>query len=219
MRDNDLFEPYSLGSLTLSNRIVLAPLTRNRAGAGFVPSELAADLLCSARLGRPADLRGDAGFAAGPGLPGHARHLQPGADRRLAQGDRCRPCQGRADLPAAVARRARLARRPAGERRRAGGAFGHPGQDQDLRQQRLHRSLRAAGAGARTRFPGIVKDFRRAAANAIAAGFDGVEIHGANGYLLDQFAKDGANVRTDAYGGSIENRARLTAGGHGRRRQ
>jgi N-ethylmaleimide reductase len=57
--------------------------------------------------------------------------------------------------------------------------------------------------------PGIVVDFRRAAANAVAAGFDGVEIHGANGYLLDQFAKDGANTRTDAYGGSIENRARL----------
>src|SRR5690606_37267406 len=58
--------------------------------------------------------------------------------------------------------------------------------------------------------PGIVNDFRQAAANAIAAGFDGVEIHGANGYLLDQFLKDGANVRTDAYGGSVENRARLT---------
>ncbi|MBJ7264847.1 MAG: alkene reductase, partial [Burkholderiaceae bacterium] len=58
--------------------------------------------------------------------------------------------------------------------------------------------------------PGIVEDYRRAAANALAAGFDGVEIHAANGYLLDQFLKDGANVRTDAYGGSIENRARLT---------
>ena len=57
--------------------------------------------------------------------------------------------------------------------------------------------------------PGIIDDFKRATANAIAAGFDGVEIHGANGYLLDQFAKDGTNKRTDAYGGSIENRAKL----------
>lgn len=57
--------------------------------------------------------------------------------------------------------------------------------------------------------PGIVNDFRQAPANAITAGFDGVEIHGANGYLLEQFIKDGANQRTDAYGGSIENRARL----------
>ncbi len=56
---------------------------------------------------------------------------------------------------------------------------------------------------------GVVEDFRRAAANAQAAGFDGVELHGANGYLLDQFLQDGSNVRTDQYGGSIENRARL----------
>ncbi|KAK0340584.1 hypothetical protein LTR94_029927, partial [Friedmanniomyces endolithicus] len=55
----------------------------------------------------------------------------------------------------------------------------------------------------------IVEEFRSAASNAKAAGFDGVEVHGANGYLLDQFAKDGANQRSDAYGGSIENRARL----------
>ena len=57
--------------------------------------------------------------------------------------------------------------------------------------------------------PGIVQDYRHAARNAIASGFDGVEIHAANGYLIDQFLKTGANQRTDAYGGSIENRARL----------
>jgi len=57
--------------------------------------------------------------------------------------------------------------------------------------------------------PGIVEDYRRAAVNALAAGFDGVEVHGANGYLLDQFLEDKTNQRTDEYGGSIENRARL----------
>src|SRR5450830_706802 len=57
--------------------------------------------------------------------------------------------------------------------------------------------------------PGIVDDYRRAARAAITAGFDGVEIHAANGYLIDQFLKTGSNHRTDAYGGSIENRARL----------
>lgn len=57
--------------------------------------------------------------------------------------------------------------------------------------------------------PGIVESFRQAAANAMSAGFDGVEVHGANGYLLEQFIKDGANQRADAYGGSVENRARL----------
>src|SRR5207244_1607723 len=61
-----------------------------------------------------------------------------------------------------------------------------------------------------TELPGIVHDFRHAARHAIStAGFDGVEVHGANGYLLDQFLKTGANKRTDDYGGSIENRARL----------
>lgn len=57
--------------------------------------------------------------------------------------------------------------------------------------------------------PGIIDEFRRGAERAKAAGFDGVEIHGANGYLLDQFLQDGSNKRTDAYGGSVENRARL----------
>jgi len=57
--------------------------------------------------------------------------------------------------------------------------------------------------------PGIVADYKRAAENALAAGFDGVEVHGANGYLLDQFLEDKVNHRTDTYGGSIENRARL----------
>ena len=57
--------------------------------------------------------------------------------------------------------------------------------------------------------PGIVEDYRKAAENALTAGFDGVEIHGANGYLLDQFLQDGTNKRSDAYGGPVENRARL----------
>jgi N-ethylmaleimide reductase len=57
--------------------------------------------------------------------------------------------------------------------------------------------------------PGIVQDYRRAAANAMAAGFDGVEVHAANGYLIDQFLRSGSNQRTDAYGGSVDNRARF----------
>ena len=91
------------------------------------------------------------------------------------------------------------------------------------RQQHLRRCIRTPRAGA-GRNPGIIESFKRAAANALEAGFDGVEVHGANGYLLDQFAKDGTNKRTDAYGGSIENRAKLmleiskVGGGRGRRR-
>jgi len=67
----------------------------------------------------------------------------------------------------------------------------------------FHRHLRARALEL-AEIAGIIDSFKRAAANALAAGFDGVEIHGANGYLLDQFAKDGANKRTDSYGGSIE---------------
>ena len=62
----------------------------------------------------------------------------------------------------------------------------------------------------RSEIPGIVEAFRKGAENAKLAGFDGVEIHGANGYLLDQFLQDGSNHRTGEYGGSVENRARLT---------
>src|SRR6202000_1887411 len=61
----------------------------------------------------------------------------------------------------------------------------------------------------RAEIPGIVEAFRHGAENAQRAGFDGVEVHGANGYLLDQFLQDGSNQRTDEYGGSVENRARL----------
>jgi N-ethylmaleimide reductase len=71
------------------------------------------------------------------------------------------------------------------------------------------RTLETPRALELSEIPGIVEQFRRAAENARAAGFDGVELHGANGYLLDQFLRDGANRRTDAYGGTIGNRARL----------
>ena len=81
-----------------------------------------------------------------------------------------------------------------------GEAFTDERQGQDTRRRARWR---------RTRLPGIVEQFRRAAENAKEAGFDGVELHGANGYLLDQFLRDGSNKRTDAYGGSIENRARF----------
>jgi N-ethylmaleimide reductase len=72
-----------------------------------------------------------------------------------------------------------------------------------LRQMVTPRALELA------ELPGIVEQYRKGAENAKAAGFDGVEIHGANGYLLDQFLRDGSNKRTDAYGGSLANRARL----------
>jgi N-ethylmaleimide reductase len=203
-----LFEPYKLGPITLSNRIVMAPLTRNRAVAGLVPNPLAVDYY---------------GQRASAGL------LVTEASQISQQG------QGYQDTPGIYSREQVAGWRKVTDRvhERGGRIFiqlWHVGRIS-------HTSLQANGgapvapsaipAKGKTfvngtfadvsapraltleEIPGIVEGFKRGAANALEAGFDGVEIHGANGYLLDQFAKDGANKRTDAYGGSIENRAKL----------
>ena len=208
MNANPLFEPYTLGALTLSNRVVMAPLTRNRAGAGFVPSEYAATYYSQ---------RASAGL------------LISEATQISQQG------QGYQDTPGIYTKAQIEGWRPVTDAVHAKGGriflqLWHVGRVS-------HVDLQANGAApvapsalqaatkvfVNNRFedasapraldieelPGIVNDFRQAAINAIAAGFDGVEIHGANGYLLDQFLKDGANIRTDTYGGSVENRARL----------
>ncbi|OCR24431.1 N-ethylmaleimide reductase [Pseudomonas syringae] len=208
MNDKTLFEPYNLGSLTLSNRIVMAPLTRNRAGAGFVPSEFAATYY---------------GQRASAGL------LISEATQISQQG------QGYQDTPGIYTQAQIEAWRAVTEAVHAKGGriflqLWHVGRVSHVDLQENGAAPVAPSAlRASTKvfvnnnfvdvsqpraleigeLAGIVKDFRQAAANAIAAGFDGVEIHGANGYLLDQFLKDGANVRTDAYGGSVENRARF----------
>ncbi len=78
-----------------------------------------------------------------------------------------------------------------------------------VRQVRPERPYVTPRALETSEIPGIVTAYRKGAENALAAGFDGVEVHGANGYLLDQFLQDGSNRRTDQYGGSLENRARL----------
>ena len=204
----NLFEPYAPGSLTLSNRVVLAPLTRNRAGAGFVPSEFAATYY---------------GQRASAGL------LISEATQISQQG------QGYQDTPGIYSQEQIDGWRKVTDAVHAKGGrmflqLWHVGRVSHVDLQENGAAPVAPSAiRAKTKtfvnngfmdvsepraltldeLPEIVNDFRRAAANAIAAGFDGVEVHGANGYLLDQFAKDGANLRTDAYGGSIENRARL----------
>ncbi|MDP9423648.1 MAG: alkene reductase [Pseudomonadota bacterium] len=203
-----LFEPYTLGSLTLSNRVVMAPLTRNRAGPGFVPGDLTAAYY---------------GQRASAGL------LISEATQISQQG------QGYQDTPGIYSQAQIDGWRKVTSAVHAKGGriflqLWHVGRVShvDLQENGVAPVAPSAIRAETKTFlnngfidvsqpraleldelPGIVEDFRKAAANAIAAGFDGVEIHGANGYLLDQFAKDGANVRTDAYGGSIENRARL----------
>ncbi len=202
-----LFDPLTVGALTLPNRIVMAPLTRCRAGAGRVPTDLNRDyyvqraeaglILTEATSVSPQGV----GYPDTPGLWSteqvagwktvtDAVHAAGG--RIFAQlwhvGRISDPIHLDGALPVAPS-----AVQPAG----------HPSLVRPKRPFVTPRAL------AIEEIPGIVADYRKAAENAITAGFDGVEIHGANGYLLDQFLQDKTNLRTDAYGGSVENRARL----------
>ena len=203
-----LFDSYTLGTIPLANRIVMAPLTRNRAAAGFVPGPFAADYY--AQRATAGLLIAEAtqvsqqgqGYQDTPGIYTDAQveGWRVVTDRVHAAGGKIflqlwhvgrishvdlQPNGGAPVAPSAIRAEAKTF---------VGNAFVDTSTPRALELDEM---------------PGIVEDFRRAAANAIRAGFDGVEVHGANGYLLDQFAKDGANHRTDAYGGSIENRARL----------
>ncbi|MDE2376245.1 alkene reductase [Bradyrhizobium sp.] len=208
-RPTKLFEPYKLGPITLANRVAMAPLTRNRAvPAGLVPGPLAAEYYgqrASAGLliteASQVSQQGQ-GYQDTPGI--YSRDQVAGW-RKVT--DRVHEREGRIFIQlwhvgriSHVALQANGAAPVAPSAIRARGKTFVNGTFADVSEPR---ALELA------ELPGIIDDFKRAAANAIAAGFDGVEIHGANGYLLDQFAKDGANKRTDAYGGSIENRARL----------
>ena len=208
MSSSKLFEPYKLGAVTLTNRAVMAPLTRNRAVTGFVPNPLAIEYYgqrASAGLliteASQVSQQGQ-GYQDTPGI--YSKEQVAGwrkvTDRVHERGGHIyiqlwhvgrishtslQPNNGAPVAPSAIQAKTKTF---------VGGAFA---------------DVSAPRALELSEIPGIIDDFKRASANAIEAGFDGVEIHGANGYLLDQFAKDGSNKRTDAYGGSIENRARL----------
>ena len=207
MTDTDLFSPYDLGGLTLANRIVMAPLTRNRVGPGLVPSQFAADYYAqrasagliiteATQVSQQAQ-----GYQDTPGVytPDQIAGWRKVTDAVHARGGRIFVQLwhvGRVshvDLHGGEAPVAPSAIR-AETKTFVNNVFADVSQPRALELEEI---------------PSIVEDFRRAAANAIEAGFDGVEVHGANGYLLDQFLRETANVRTDAYGGSVENRARL----------
>ncbi|HBP31344.1 MAG: alkene reductase [Advenella sp.] len=209
MTQKSLFAPYALGSLTLSNRIVLAPLTRNRARAGFVPSELAptyysqrasAGLLIAEAT--QISQQGQ-GYQDTPGI-----YTQAQIDGWRQVTDAVHAKGGRIFLQLwHVGRISHVALQENGAAPVAPSAIRAETKTFVNNEFLPVSEPRALSLD---ELPGIVEDFRKAAANAIAAGFDGVEIHAANGYLLDQFLKDGSNVRDDAYGGSVDNRARLT---------
>src|SRR5437764_6895378 len=203
-----LLEPYRLGPITLPNRLVMAPLTRNRAVEGLAPSPLAIEYY---------------GQRASAGL------LVTEASQVSQQG------QGYQDTPGIYSKEQVAGWRKVTKRvhERGGrifiqiwhvGRISHTSLQPNGGAPVAPSAIRAKGktfvGGTFTdisepraleleEIPGIIESFRRGTVNALEAGFDGVEIHGANGDMMEQFAKDGANKRTDAYGGSIENRAKL----------
>ena len=206
-----LFDPVTAGDLPLANRIVMAPLTRNRA-PGAVPTPLMAAYYtqrASAGLliteATPVSHQGQ-GYADVPGLyaPEQIAGWQAVTAAVHAAGGKIvtqlwhvgrvshtdlQPGGAAPVAPSAITAKTKTVLIKDGVP-----GFVDTSEPRALRLDEL---------------PGIVEDYRRAALAAIEAGFDGVEIHAANGYLIDQFLKTGANQRSDAYGGSIENRARL----------
>lgn len=204
---SDLFSPVKLGSIAMSNRMVMAPLTRNRSSMEGVPQEMNVTYY---------EQRATAGLIITEATPispmGHGYPLLPGiytddqvagwkkvTDAVHAKGGKIviqlwhvgrisHPTLLNGSTPVAPS-----AVKPAGK------AFTFNGLVDYVEPRALDAS----------ELPGIVSDYVQASKNAIKAGFDGVEIHSANGYLLDQFLRDGSNKRSDIYGGSIENRARF----------
>jgi len=202
-----LFEPVKMGALALRNRIVMAPLTRSRSGESRVPNALMADyytqrasaglIISEATSVTPMGV----GYADTPGIwsdeqvegwklvtkavhdAGGLIVLQLWHVGRISD-----PIFLGGALPVAPS------------------AIAAEGHVSLVRPERPYVTPRALDT---EEIPAIVEAYRKGAENAKKAGFDGVEIHGANGYLLDQFLQDGTNKRTDRYGGSIENRARL----------
>ncbi len=202
-----IFEPITMGALDLPNRIIMAPLTRSRAGAARVPNTLMAEyytqrasaglIISEATSICPMGV----GYAETPGIwsddqvegwkqvttavhrAGGRLFLQLWHVGRISD-----PIFLNGALPVAPS------------------AIAAEGSVRLVRPERPYVTPRALTT---EEIPGIVAAYRQGAENALRAGFDGVEIHGANGYLLDQFLQDRTNQRTDSYGGSIENRARL----------
>ncbi|MHB1606808.1 MAG: alkene reductase [Leptospirales bacterium] len=204
----DLFTPLKIGRIALKNRIVMAPMTRNRAEQGNIPAAISATYYgqrASAGLiiteATQVSPRGQ-GYIFTPGI--HSNEQVEGW-RRITEtvhqkggviflqlwhvGRISHPDFHGGELPvapSAVAPKGVSTYTPEG-----------------LKPIPVPRALELS------EIPGIVDEYRKGAQNALRAGFDGVEIHGANGYLPDQFLNDSTNLRTDRYGGSIENRARL----------
>ena len=205
---SNLFTPLQAGALTLPNRILMAPLTRCRAEADHVPGDLIAKyyaqrasaglIIAEATM----VMEGNSAFWMEPGIYSDAQvagwkkttDAVHAADGRIFLqlwhgGRACHPLLNggvQPVAPSAIAIVGDEVHTPEGKKPLV--------TPRELRDDEI---------------PGIIAGFKKAAQNAKAAGFDGVEVHGANGYLLDEFLRDGSNKRSGPYGGSVENRARL----------
>ncbi len=210
-----LFDPCTAGALRLVSRIVMAPLTRNRAPGALANARMATYYRQRANPATGAGLiitEATAISQQGQGyadVPGIWSNEQVAAWKQVT--DAVHAEGGKIVMQLwHVGRVSHTSLQPGGAAPVAPSAITAKtktvllvdGQAQFV-DTSTPRALDAA------ELPGIVQDYRRAAANAIAAGFDGVEVHAANGYLIDQFLRSGSNQRSDAYGGSIENRARF----------
>ena len=202
-----LFEPIKVGDLQLPNRIFMSPLTRCRSGESRVPNDLMREyytqraqaglILTEATVVSPMGI----GYAQTPGVYSEAQtegwkkitdSVHKAGGRIFLQlwhvGRISDPIFLNGETPVAPS---------------AIAALGHVSLVRPKRNYIVPRSLSIP------EIKDIVEQFRKGAENAKKAGFDGVEIHGANGYLIDQFLQDGSNKRNDQYGGSLENRARF----------
>ena len=202
-----LNDSLRLGALTLPNRIIMAPLTRCRASAGRVPNELMARYYvqrASAGLILTEATSVDPMGVGYPDTPGIWSDEQVAGWKKVTTA--VHAAGGRIALQLWHVGRVSDPIYLNGALPVAPSALAPSGHVSLIRPQKAYVTPRAL---ALSELPGIIAAYRQGAQNAQRAGFDGVEIHGANGYLLDQFLQDSSNHRTDAYGGSITNRARL----------
>jgi 2,4-dienoyl-CoA reductase-like NADH-dependent reductase (Old Yellow Enzyme family) len=201
------FESIRVGAFDLPQRFVMAPLTRNRAGAGGVPTDLNVEYYRQRASAGLIVTEGTQPSAVGQGYldtPGIHSDEQVAGWRRVA--DAVHEEGGHVVVQLMHAGRIAHPDNKNGLESVAPSAIAAPGQMVTANGQEPHPVPRALETD---EVPGIVADFVHAARQARAAGLDGVEIHAANGYLLHQFLAPSSNTRTDAYGGSPENRARL----------
>ena len=203
-----LFEATQIGDIQLSSRIVMAPLTRQRSsGEGRVPNDLMATyysqrasaglIISEATAVTPMGV----GYARTPGIwsDEQVEGWKKSVNAVHAKG-------GKIILQLWHVGRISDPMFLNGETPVSSSAVAPDGHVSLVRPEKPYVTPRALELN---EIPGIIADYKKGAENAKAAGFDGVEIHGANGYLIDQFLQDSCNKRTDIYGGSIENRARL----------